>query len=154
MVALLVLSIPVVFGIRAGRHAERIDRQELAYNLERLHRDFAGDGQIYIAHEDRYVSTRDVRIHGELAALGSIRDQRTLASLYYYGYGVPTDYVASVYWSERAARQGDTDAMVTTGYLYWQYLGDSIVGRYWLEQARSLGNPCGDKFINYLEKQD
>ena len=51
------------------------------------------------------------------AEQGDAKSQFALAAMYYYGKGVPKDYVAAVRWYRKSAEQGDADAQYSLSYM-------------------------------------
>ena len=60
------------------------------------------------------------------------------------GYGVKKDYKKAIKWLEKAAKQGDSDAMYLIGKCYY-YGGNGIKkdinkAREWISKSAALGN--------------
>ena len=64
---------------------------------------------------------------------GDAKAQLTLGWMYYYGKGLPKDYVEAARWYRKSADQGDAKAQVTLGSLY--YDGEGLPKDY-VEAAR------------------
>lgn len=80
----------------------------------------------------------------EAAEGGDIDSQKYLMELYQFGGGcVEPDNEKVAYWAERAAENGDKDAMYEIGsmYLYgWGVNRNPEKSFYWLEKSAELGN--------------
>ena len=55
------------------------------------------------------------------AEQGDVKAEEKLASLYYYGRGVPQDYTEAIHWYRRAAEQDYAKDQLILGDIY--YLG-------------------------------
>jgi TPR repeat protein len=53
-----------------------------------------------------------------LAEQGQVEAQESLGTLYYYGLGVPQNYVEAVKWYRLAAEQGFADGQFDLGLMY------------------------------------
>lgn len=80
----------------------------------------------------------------EAAEGGDVDSQKYLMELYQFGGGcVEPDNEKVAYWAERAAENGDKDAMYEIGsmYLYgWGVNRNPEKSFYWLEKSAELGN--------------
>jgi|HubBroStandDraft_1064217.scaffolds.fasta_scaffold120243_2 hypothetical protein len=77
------------------------------------------------------------------AERGDAKSQFELGSMYYYGKGVPKDYVEAVRWYRKSAEQGDADAQYSLSYMYHDGKGlpqnDSEAAS-WCRRAAEQGN--------------
>lgn len=80
----------------------------------------------------------------EAAECGDIDSQKYLMELYQFGGGcVEPDNEKVAYWAERAAENGDKDAMYEIGSMYLYGRGvnrNPEKSFYWLEKSAELGN--------------
>ena len=80
----------------------------------------------------------------EAAEGGDIDSQKYLMELYQFGGGcVEPDNEKVAYWAERAAENGDKDAMYEIGSMYFYGRGvnrNPEKSFYWLEKSAELGN--------------
>ena len=71
-------------------------------------------------------------------------EQYNLGHSYYYGNGVPKDYVKAVEWFTKAANQGNADAQNMLGICYYYgkgvYYRDYVKAVYWFEKAAYQGH--------------
>ena len=66
-----------------------------------------------------------------------------LGDMYYYGEGVPQNYVEAATWYRQAADQGDPDAQASLGYMYYKGQGvaqDYAEAAMWCRRAADQGN--------------
>lgn len=78
-----------------------------------------------------------------LAEQGDAGAQCRLGFMYYFGTGVPRDYMEAVKWFRLAAEQGDVDAQGTLGEMY--YFGQGVTQNYtealkWCRLAAEQGD--------------
>lgn len=80
----------------------------------------------------------------EAAECGNIDSQKYLMELYQFGSGcIEPDNEKVAYWAERAAENGDKDAMYEIGSMYLYGRGvnrNPEKSFYWLEKSAELGN--------------
>lgn len=80
----------------------------------------------------------------EAAEGGDVDSQKYLMELYQFGSGcIEANDEKVAYWAERAAENGDRDAMYEIGNMYLYGKGDnrnSEKSFYWLEKSAELGN--------------
>ena len=80
----------------------------------------------------------------EAAECGDIDSQKYLMELYQFGSGcIEANDEKVAYWAERAAENGDRDAMYEIGNMYLYGKGDNRNPEksfYWLEKSAELGN--------------
>ena len=80
----------------------------------------------------------------EAAEVGDINSQKYLMELYQFGSGcIEANDEKVAYWAERAAENGDRDAMYEIGNMYLYGKGDNRNPEksfYWLEKSAELGN--------------
>lgn len=77
-----------------------------------------------------------------LAKHGDARAEAHLGVAYYYGQGVPRNFVKSAYWSEKAADQGDAAAEFGLGndYFFGQGVPENLAASaYWYRKAADQG---------------
>jgi TPR repeat protein len=58
------------------------------------------------------------------AERGDAKSQSALAAMYFYGKGVPENYVQAVRWYRKSAEQGNADAQYALCYMY--HLGKGL----------------------------
>jgi uncharacterized protein len=78
------------------------------------------------------------------AERGDARAQTRLGFMFDTGRGAPQDFVAAVYWYQRAAEQGDPDAQYLLGVCYnlgRGVLQDTILAYKWLNLSASRTRP-------------
>lgn len=78
------------------------------------------------------------------AEKGDAKAQRDLGSRYFYGTGVPQDYVEAVRWYRKAAEQGEVLAEFSLGLMYVNGQGvpqDYTEAALWYHKAAERGNP-------------
>jgi len=90
------------------------------------------------------------RTHAEQ---GDVKAELRLASLYYYGNGVPQDYTEALRWYRKAADQGDARAQSALGYIYYSGQGvqqdySEAVRRY--RQAADQGDADAQAALGYM----
>jgi TPR repeat protein len=71
------------------------------------------------------------------------RNMFMLGYLYFYGRGVAENYSRAKYWYEKAAENGDNNAMTTLAFLYEWGLSvpkDYAQAKYWYERAAKNGS--------------
>ncbi len=76
--------------------------------------------------------------HGDAAA------ELTLAHMYYYGWGVPQDYIEAARWYRKAADQGNAKGQYGLGYMYYHGQGlpqDYIEAARWYRKAADQADP-------------
>lgn len=77
-----------------------------------------------------------------LAKHGDARAEAHLGVAYYYGQGVPRNFVKSAYWFEKAAEQGDAEAELGLGNDYFSGQGvpeNLAASTYWYRKAADQG---------------
>ncbi len=95
-------------------------------------------------------STADLQ---KKATQGVADAQTNLGLLYYYGRGVPRDYMKAREWFTKAAAQGDADAQYNLGALYDFGKGvpqDFFTARHWYEQAAMQGHAGAQNSLGAL----
>lgn len=73
---------------------------------------------------------------------GDVRAEVQLASMYYYGRGVPQDYAEAVRWYRKAADQSDAEAEYYLGFMYHEGKGiprDTAESGRWCRKAADQG---------------
>jgi hypothetical protein len=98
-------------------------------------------------HKNRQLAKRAAayRVHSEE---GDPKSQFRLGTMYYYGTGVPKDYVEAVRWYRKSAEQGNANAQYMLAYMYHEGRGiardDSEAAR-WDRKGAEQGDPtCQD----------
>src|SRR5579863_5507148 len=79
------------------------------------------------------------RTHAEQ---GDIKAEKLLASMYYYGRGVPQNYAAAVQWYQKGADQGDAEAEYYLSFMYHEGKGvplDNANFLLWCRRAADQG---------------
>jgi len=79
------------------------------------------------------------RTHAEQ---GDIKAEKLLASMYYYGRGVPQSYAAAVQWYQKGADQGDAEAEYYLSFMYHEGKGvplDNANFLLWCRRAADQG---------------
>jgi TPR repeat protein len=87
--------------------------------------------------ESKRVSDR-LALSRTRAEQGDVPAELQLASMCYYGRGVPQDYTEAVRWYRKAADQGDAKAEAALGYMYYSGQGvgrDETQSGLWYRQA-------------------
>ncbi|WP_242522711.1 tetratricopeptide repeat protein [Candidatus Methylacidiphilum infernorum] len=90
----------------------------------------------------------------KLAEKGDVQAQCGLGIAYWYGTGVPQDYMLAVYWYRKAAEQGNALAQWTLGNAYRDGKGvpqDYVQAVYWLRKAAEQGNADAKHWLKVLE---
>jgi len=79
-----------------------------------------------------------------LAQQGDAGAQRRMGIMYASGKGVPADYTEAEKWFQKAAAQGDLEAIWNIGYIHHRGLGnfkkDFAEGERWYLRAAELGH--------------
>lgn len=90
------------------------------------------------------------------AEQGDAKAQSNLASMYYYGRGVPQDYAEAVRWSRQAADQGDAKAQYSLGLMYYKGQGlprnDAEAVR-WYRKAAEQGYPQAQYGLAFMYRR-
>ncbi len=79
------------------------------------------------------------------AAKGYAPAMSNLGAYYYYGRGIPQDYVKARFWIERGAEAGDLRALNGLGMIYFDGFAverDYVKAREWLEKAAAKDDPA------------
>lgn len=89
-----------------------------------------------------------------LAERGDAIAQYYLAHMYYYGLGVPADYVRTYEWMRRSAEQRDPDAETFLGDLF--YAGEGVPQNYaravyWYRRAAEQGHPYARYSLAFMQ---
>jgi TPR repeat protein len=87
------------------------------------------------------------------AEQGDVRAQDHLASMYYYGRGVPQDYTEAVRWYRKAAEQGDVTAQQNLGYMFYSGQGvqqDDTQAVAWYRKAAEQGDTEAQQSLGYM----
>jgi len=72
------------------------------------------------------------------AEQGDAKSQLALGGVYYYGKGVPKDYVEAARWYLKSAEQGNVDAQRSVSHMYYAGKGlrkDDSEGARWCRRA-------------------
>jgi TPR repeat protein len=80
----------------------------------------------------------DVMDCRKAAEKGNMISQTRLGEMYYYGKGVPRDYVEAMKWLLKAAEQGHVDAYYILGFMYEEGKGvaqDHAEAVKWFQKA-------------------
>jgi TPR repeat protein len=101
---------------------------------------------LWHVHKERAIERKfaeDARVCRVRAQQGDAKAQSKLASMYYYGKGVPQDYADAVRWYRKAADQGYTKAQFNLGSIY--YYGKGVARDYaeavrWYRKAAEQGD--------------
>ncbi|MDY0870653.1 tetratricopeptide repeat protein [Dongia rigui] len=97
---------------RACKHTKVIDG--IPYKWDKLEKGTDEAWQAYMNGD--YVSS--VPVFAKLADIGHPVAQRLMGVAYFFGQGVPLDYVTSLTWLEKAAMQGCFEAYAATAQMY------------------------------------
>jgi len=92
---------------------------------------------------------RESRVRAER---GDVKAEERLASLYYYGRGVPQDYGEALRWYQKAAEQGYAKAQFILGDIY--YLGKAVPqdmpeAAHWYRKAAEQGDPKAQSSLGH-----
>ena len=90
------------------------------------------------AKRNAEILNRWVQTERGLAAKGNVDAEEMLGSFYYFGIGVPQDYVRAATWYRKAAEQGDPGAQGMLGEFYLKGEGfpqDYQQAYFWLDLA-------------------
>src|SRR5437016_4624152 len=101
-----------------------------------------GAAILWRAHQRHALSEKIIAATRARAAQGDPKAQSKLASIYYYGKGVPQDYAEALRWYRKAADQGYAEAQYSLGTLY--YYGKGVPQDYgetarWYRKAANQG---------------
>ncbi len=101
---------------------------------------------IYLQRLKRNKLAQAANVTRSRAETGDAKAQFYLASMYFYGKGVPQDYSEAARWYRKAAEQGDSMAELGMGSLY--YNGKGVPQGYsesarWYRKAAEQGNLKG-----------
>jgi Sel1 repeat len=90
------------------------------------------------------------------AERGDAKSQFALGAMYYYGNGVPKDYVEAVYWYRKSAEQGNADAQYSLSYMHHGGKGlpqdDSEAAR-WCRSAAEQGNALAQDALGIIYRR-
>lgn len=78
-----------------------------------------------------------------LAEQGDAKSQLALGAMYYYGKGVPKDYVEAAHWYLKSAEQGNVNAQYSVASMYYDGKGlrqDNSEGARWCRRAAEQGD--------------
>jgi TPR repeat protein len=78
-----------------------------------------------------------------LAEQGDAKSQLALGGMYYYGKGVPKDYVEAAHWYLKSAEQGNVNAQYSIASMYYGGKGvpqDNSEGARWCRRAAEQGD--------------
>ncbi len=94
-----------------------------------------------------------LRVFKPLAEQGNAPAQNYLASMYYVGQGVTTNYAEAAKWSRLAAEQGDMEAQYNLGVMYDS--GKGVTTNYdeatkWIRLAAEQGYAAAQKDLGYM----
>ena len=87
------------------------------------------------------------------AEQGDVRAQSELASMYFYGRGVPQDYAEAARWSRKAADRGYAIAQDAVGVLYYEGKGvpqDYAEAVRWYRKAADQGYAKAQYNLGYM----
>ena len=76
--------------------------------------------------------------------------------MYANGQGVPQDYAEALKWYRMAAEQGNADAQLNVGQIYWLGKGvseDYVLAYMWLDLAANQGYGLSDNNKTTLAKR-
>ena len=113
-------------------------------SAERLFTGLTTHGVSYKLPDNSEITFELIDCVTEAAECGNIDSQKYLMELYQFGGGcVEPDNEKVAYWAEKAAENGDKDAMYEIGSMY--LYGNSVNQNpeksfYWLEKSAELGN--------------
>lgn len=91
------------------------------------------------------------------AAQGDARAEFNLGDAYYFGQGVPKNYVQTVYWWRKAAQQGNAVGEFGLGYAYYYGQGvpqNNAHALYWYQKAAAQGDTVAQNNLNALSEQN
>src|SRR6266496_2612085 len=87
------------------------------------------------------------------AERGDAKSQYSLGAMYYYGKGVPKDYIEAVRWFQKSAEQEDSNAQYTLSRMYHLGQGlpqdDSEAAR-WYRKSAEQGYPQAQYDLGYM----
>jgi TPR repeat protein len=96
------------------------------------------------------IIVRAVRNHRQLAKRaaayriraekGDAKSQWALGAMYYYGKGVPKDYVEAAHWYLKAAEQGDVNGQSSIASMYFDGKGVPQECARWCRKAAEQGD--------------
>jgi TPR repeat protein len=72
---------------------------------------------VRIDHKNRQLAKR-AAAYRVLAEQGDAKSQFALGAMYYYGKGLPKDYVQAARWYLKSAEQGNVNAQYSIAYMY------------------------------------
>ncbi len=80
-------------------------------------------------------------------------DPHSIADAYRFGFNVPEDMTQAAYWYERAADQGDADALLSLGHLH--YLGEGVAQDFekallYFTRAAQAGLPDAHLWLGWM----
>ncbi|HTW60047.1 MAG TPA: tetratricopeptide repeat protein [Terriglobales bacterium] len=87
------------------------------------------------------------------AEQGDVKAEKQLASMYYYGTGVPQEFAEAVQWYQKAADQGDAEAEYYLGFMYQEGKGvslDETKAALWVRKAADQGNARAQAALGYI----
>lgn len=86
-----------------------------------------------------------------LADKGSVRGQIDLAMMYYNGTNVRQDFTKAIEWAQKAANQGNSEALFVLGIMYTQK-NDTKAFEYYLQAAKQ-GNMNAQHMLGLIYKE-
>jgi len=92
---------------------------------------------VRIDHKNRQLAKR-AAAYRVLAEQGDAKSQFALGAMYYYGKGLPKDYVQAARWYLKSAEQGNVNAQYSIAYMYYGGKGlqqDYSEGARWCRRA-------------------
>lgn len=133
------------FGVRCESRtlASCVDKATMRTRM--LAKDGNADAQYQLGRSDRFIpGARDMDLLKQAAMQGNPDAQHELGNAYDSGTaGLRKDLKKAAYWSERAARQGESAAQVNTSIAYHYGAGvvrDTEVAMTWLDRAVKSGD--------------
>ena len=90
------------------------------------------------------------------AEKGDVKAQFDLASMYYYGKGMPQNYAEALRWSRKAADQGHAQAQGALGSMYYDGKGvpqDYAEAARWYRKAAEQGDALAQLNLGFMYHQ-
>ena len=122
--------------------AERMTPSQIA-EAQRLAREF----------KPQNIHTQSLRKFKALGEQGDAAAQFKVGLIYYFGQGVPRDYLESLHWFKKAARQGHPLAQYNAGYMHEKGEGtpqDYVEAAKYYRQAAERGDQMSQYNLGYI----
>jgi len=115
-----------------------------------------GAGIIVRAQRNHRRLVKWAAVYRTRAEQGDAKSQFALGAMYYYGKGVPKDYVEAVRWYRKSAEQGDANAQYSLSFMYHEGKGlprDDSEATSWCRKSAEQGNALAQDALGIIYRR-